>query len=234
MKALILFLCFSAHAADLTAYGGKCDNVFDNTPALNSAIAAAIASPTDKTINIPAGDCNFNSQPATLKAGIGILGQGKAVTVLHRNYNGNFLHIEGNGVRVKDLTIYANINTTGGIGIEMVASDAVGSGGNHVISSVWITGMGTWAIPLGAWGHERYQLPAGIRAIILQDVSVFNATWQAMTWWGCVSCEWFGGGAYQGFGTTQAIVIGGNNAYKDYVSANVGWASSTVYSGVMR
>jgi len=65
-------------------------------------------------------------------------------------------------------------------------------------------------------------------------VSVFNATWQAMTWWGCVSCEWFGGGAYQGFGTTQAIVIGGNNAYKDYVSANVDWASSTGYSGVMR
>jgi hypothetical protein len=240
MRASLLGLVTAGLAAaeclalDMTAFGGQCDGLTDNTPALNAAIAAAQGAVADKVIRLPAGQCLFKSQPAALADGVALIGQGKTATVLQRAYNGNFLRITGEGVRVENLTIWANAGTTGGIGIEMLASDALGPGGNHVIRSVWISGEGKWTIPLGAWGHERNAAPAGIRAVMLQDVSVFNATWQAMTFWGCVSCEWFGGGAYQGFGTTQAIVIGGRHAYRNRVDANIDWPASTVYPGVMR
>lgn len=229
----LLLLAFSCHAHDMTAFGGKCDNATDNTPALNAAIAAAVASSTDKTIHVPAGDCRFASPPAPLSGGVALVGQGKATTVLRRAYSGDFLKITGNGVRVANLTVYADAGTSGGVGVQMVA-DNTQAGGNHLIENVWVTGMGTWAVPLGAWGAERTTGPAGIRAVTLRDVSLFNATSWGAVLWGCVSCEWFGGGVYQGYGTTQAIVVGGPYSIRNRIDANIDWPASTVYGGVLR
>lgn len=226
VAALLLLAC-SAHAHTV-----ECSSA-DTTPSLNAAIAAAVASPTDKTINLPAGDCRFATQPAPLSGGVALVGQGKATTVLRRAYSGDFLKITGNGVRVSSLSVYADAGTSGGVGIQMVA-DNTQAGGNHLIENVWVTGLGTWAVPLGTWGADRSLAPAGIRTVTLRDVSLFNATSWGAVLWGCVSCEWFGGGVYQGYGTTQAIVVGGTNASRNRIDANIDWNASTVYSGVLR
>jgi hypothetical protein len=239
MKKLLIsiacaLLSTAALAHDLTAFGGACDGVTDNTPALNAANAAALASATDKTVNIPAGNCLFASQPNLITNGVSLIGQGKGTTVLIRGYSGNFLRLLGNGVRIENLSLHAGAGTSGGIGIEMVASNTLGAGGNHVLRHIWITsGSGaTWAIPLGAWGDGRTIAPIGIRTIYMQDVTVFNATFQAMTWWHCHGCEWYGGGAYQGSGTTQQIVVGpGTN---NRIDANYDKAAAIIYTGTMR
>lgn len=231
--ALLWFLAAPAFAWNLFAdFGGVCDGVADVSPAFNNAVAAAIASPSDKVVSLPAGNCVFYSKPATLRDGVAVIGQGKSVTVLRRAYNGSFFTLTGQGVRLEHLTIYADQNTSGGVGVEMLASEALGAGGNHVLRHLWVTGRGTWVIPLGAWGQDKTTAPIGIRTVYMSDVNVFNATYQALTLWHCHACEWVGGGAYQGFGTTQQVVIGpGTNVRVD---ANYDRAQAVIYPGVLR
>jgi hypothetical protein len=226
---------------DLKAYGaipnGPISNGPDCTPALNSAIAAALAG-DDKTIHVPAGQWMFMTPPNPISGGIRIIGEGKSDTVLTRAYsNGEFLVIVQNGSEVKDLTLWAGPGTSGGIGIHMIADNAPnGAGGNHVIEDIWITSGtgGTWAIPIYLDGLNRTIAPHGIRAVTLRDVNVFNATSWAMEWWNTVACEWYGGGAYQGAGTTQSIAVGGPLATENLIHAQIDQASSTIWTGALR
>lgn len=232
IKALLLVAVLVPGTAFSAKFSGVCDGVTDDTPALNADIAVALGGP-DKIIEFPGRQCAFLSQPMPISGSVSLIGQSKSSTVLIRKFNGNLLTVHGQGTRIENLTLYADAGTTGGIGIYMESSESLGAGGNHVIRSVWITGKGTWAIPLFAMGQFKTVAPIGIRTITLQDVSVFNATSWAAELWNCIGCEWFGGGAYQGFGTTQAIAIGGGSV-KNRVDANIDWAASTVWSGAMR
>lgn len=218
------------HISDFNGY----PDGTDTTPALNAAVSAAIAT-DDKTIYFSAGQYSFQTIPNAFPSLIRLVGQGLSATVFRRAYSGGkFLTLTGNGCGVKDLTLYANSGTSGGYGIHMIASDTLGAGGNHQIENVWITGKGTWAIPLFLDGINKLQAPAGLRTVHLTNVSVFNATLWAAEFWNCVSCEWFGGGAYQGFGTTQALAVGGALGTKNRIDANIDWAASTVWAGQMR
>jgi hypothetical protein len=99
---------------------------------------------------------------------------------------------------------------------------------------VWITGEGTYTLPLFLDGLNRTVAPIGLRTVRLDNVTVFNGTWWAVEWWNCVSCEWFGGGVYQGFGTTQAIVVGGPQSQNNYINAHIDWPASYVWPGSFR
>lgn len=226
----LLSVSLSAFAAP---FQGACDAVTDDTPSLNSQVAGALLS-SYKEIHFPAGQCVFLSAPSPITGGVSLIGHGKSSTVFMRKYSGNFLTIYGQGSRIENLTLYADAGTTGGIGIHMVSNENIGAGGNHVLRSLWITGSGIWAIPVFMDGSGKTVAPKGIRTVTAFDLSVFNATSWALECWDCVGFEWFGGGAYQGFGTTQAIVIGGPNAANSYVNAMIDKAASTIYPSAMR
>jgi hypothetical protein len=218
---------------DIQVYGGKPDGS-DTTPALNAAVQAALVG-SDKQVYFGAGDYAFLTVPAVIPGSVRIYGEGKATTVLHRAYQGGeFLLVTGNGFGLRDISLYADAGTSGGVGLHLLASDAIGPGGNHEIENVWITGLGTWIIPLLLDGIERTQAPAGLRAVNLKNVTAFNGTAWGAELWNCIACEWFGGGVYQGFGTTQAIAVGGALSQKNYINADIDWAASTVWPGSLR
>jgi hypothetical protein len=228
-----------ASALEITAYGARPDGS-DTTPALNAAVTAALAGP-DRTIHVPAGQWTFTTPPATIAGGVSsgvqLVGEGKSNTILTRAYSGGeFLLITGNGSVIRDLSIWAGAGTSGGVAIHLLASDAVGAGGNHRIENVWITSGtgGTWLLPLYLDGANRTLAPVGIRTVRLDNVAVFNATWWAMEWWNAIACEWIGGGAYQGQGTTQAIAVGGPLGQKGLVIADIDQAASTIWAGALR
>lgn len=229
---ILCLLCFS-FTVNAAQFAGACDGVTDDTPALNAQIAA-LQNSNDKEIRFPASQCAFYSQPDALDRSVSLIGQSKSATVLVRKYSGTFLTIYGQGSRIENLTIFADTGTTGGYGITMLSDETHGSGGNHVIEHVWITGYGTWGIPLFGDGSGRISSPLGLRDVSINDLSVFNATFWAAECWDCVAFEWFGGGAYQGYGTTQSLAVGGANSAKNYINANIDYAASTFWSGAMR
>lgn len=206
-----------------------CDGRADDSQAWTEAVQRALSGP-DKTIELPAGDCILESPPTPLTLGVSVRGQGKSWTVLHcRTPQTTCLAIRNQGTTVRDLTIYSD--TWGGVGIHMTSTDAA-AGGNHVIEHVWITG-GTWAVPLYIEAVGRTQPPLGVRAVILNDVSAFNATVWGAVLWDCIACEWRGGGVYQGSGTTQAIAVGGRSV-NVRLDALIDLKSSTIYPGTLR
>lgn len=227
--AAIMLLFESANAAQ---FRGVCDGITDDTQAFNDQIAAQARS-RDRVIEFPSAQCAFYSQPDPIYNGISLVGQGKSSTVLIRKYSGTFLTVRGNGSRIQDLTIYADAGTSNGFGIFLVA-DNNSVGGNHVLRSIWVTGNGTWGIPIFLYGTERTIPPIGIRTVTAYDVSVFNAEFWAFECWDCIGFEWHGGGAYQGFGATQAIAIGGTFGVNNYVSAMIDKAASVIYDSAMR
>jgi hypothetical protein len=218
---------------NIETYGGLPDGS-NTTPALNAAVQAAITG-ADKSVHFNAGAYSFLTTPATIPGLVRISGEGKSSTTLHRNYQGGeFLLATGNGFGLRDLTLWAEAGTSGGVALHLLASNTVGAGGNHEIENVWITGQGTWMLPLLLDGIERTVAPAGLRTVSLKNVSLFNATWWGAEFWNCVGCEWFGGGCYQGFGTTQAIVVGGALSTKNYINADIDYAASTIWAGSLR
>jgi hypothetical protein len=227
---VLLFLSLSAFAAP---FQGVCNAVTDATPALNAQAAAAMLS-SDKEILFPSGQCAFYSAPAPIKGGVSLIGQSKSTTVFMRKYSGSLITLHGQGSRIENLTLYAEAGTSGGIGIHAISSEALGAGGNHVLRSIWVTGNGTWAIPVFLDGSGKTADPKGIRTVTAYDLSVFNATSWALECWDCVGFEWFGGGAYQGFGTTQAVVVGGSMGANSYINSMIDRASSTIYPSAMR
>jgi hypothetical protein len=234
MRFLSFVLLFAVSSLAFAApFQGACDGVTNDTPALDAQVLAAVTG-RDKEISFPSGQCLFFSPPAPIRGGVSLLGQSKSTTVFIRKYSGNFLTIYGNGSRIENLTIYADAGTSGGVGIYAVANETEGAGGNHVLKHLWITGSGTWAIPVFLDGSGKTVAPKGIRTVTAWDLSVFNATGWALECWDCVGFEWFGGGAYQGFGTTQAIVIGGPQGANSYVNAMIDRAASTIYPSAMR
>jgi hypothetical protein len=227
---LFATFCLSASAAP---FQGACNGVTNDTPALDAQALAAVTG-RDKEISFPSGQCLFFTPPAPIRGGVSLIGQSKSTTVFIRKYSGSFLTIYGQGSRVENLTIYADAGTSGGVGIYMASSEAEGAGGNHVLKHLWITGSGTWSIPVFLDGSGKTVAPKGIRTVTAYDLSVFNATGWALECWDCVGFEWFGGGAYQGFGATQAIVIGGPQGANSYVNAMIDRAASTIYPSAMR
>lgn len=221
-----------ALGADITDFGAISGGP-DTTPAWNAAVTAASNS-TDRTIRIPAGNFYFYSAPLPLPTGTRVVGESKSLSVLMRNYSGgDFIVMVGQGSALRDVSLYAVAGTSGGIGLHAVSNNTT-AGGNHTIEDVWITGSGTWALPLFLDGDQRTNPPIGIRCVSLRNVHIFNATWYAAELWNCVSCEWFGGGIYQGYGTNQTLVIGGPLGQKNRVDADIDWATAYVWPGQMR
>jgi hypothetical protein len=218
------------HISDL---GGQPDGS-DTTPALAAALAASGSNSTPRRIHFGTGTYSFLTPPPVIANGMSLIGEGHSHTILERNYCGNFLTVRQQGSRVQDLTLFAGAGTSGGCGLRMV-SDDTDAGGNHVLDSVWITGPGTWTLPLYLDGSARTIAPLGIRDCQLSNVMVFRSTWWLMQWWNAVGCVWYGGGAFPGGVTSgYGIAVGGPQSTLNLIDAIIDPAISVIWSGALR
>lgn len=245
MKKILSFIsalaCFSCFAqVKIEDFGGACNGVSDNTPALNAAVSA-LQFASNRTIVFPHGVCAFYSSPAIIRGGIHLQGQGINNTTLRRMFNtANFIQIRGSGARVSNLLIEANSGTSKGVGLFLDCDATNDSCGLHVIENVKISGnaiggaWGTWDYPLLLSGTAKSSQPQGLRTVHMRFVQAFNGTWVGAQMWDCVACDWFGGGVYQGGGTTQRVQIGGALAVANRIDAHIDWAASSVQSGSLR
>jgi len=228
---LLLLLALPVQALDLRDYGALCDGKQDTRPAWAAAMADAKWA-QDRTIHIPAGNCRFDGPPAPIDFGIGIEGEGLSTTQLWAHYDGSLIEFRGSGVRIRDLSVQKAAGYGGGWGIWCVATNT-NECGNAVIEDVWVTGHGTWYAPLHVDGASyRTAQPLGARAVSLRNVHLFNGGGFAAVLWGTVGLEWLGGGAYQGVGSTQQVIVGGPHSARNRIDANVG--TLTAYPGALR
>lgn len=206
-----------------------CDGVTDNGPLLSHAIDVAKVI-NEKVIELPAEpDCFFATQPKPLEDGITLMGHGKSNTVLIFGMSdATFIRLRKQGSGLRDLTIAAGPGTYGSIGIGVQCDNGPHGCGNHVIEHVWITSLSgnTWGVPLNIDGN-RQVAPIGARSIFLNDVTLFNAQYWAAVFSNCHGCEWFGGGAYQGAGTTGGIFVG-NGSTNTRIDANFDKSKSSL------
>lgn len=210
-----------------------CNGTTDDTAAFNQALELAYAG-RDKTIELPAGTCIFNSTPNQIRNGVNVKGQNKSHTVLQFN-QGTGLRLCDQGSVLSNFSITTGPSVNGSIGLHLTNCDGK-TAGNHVIEHMWITSVygRSWTAPLILDGSLRTAPPQGLRTVTLNDVSTFNATWWSASVWDCIGCEWRGGGTYQGQGTTSAIAVGGPQATNNVVDMNYDKATSVIYPSAMR
>lgn len=239
MSCILLFVSFilgttgTALSLDFSTFGGVPGGP-DNTQAFNSALKEA-CNGTDREIYFPAGTYNFYYPPDPNQCGVTLRGSGEWFTILQRQYSdGEFIQFHGNGGGLKDIAIWAARGTSGGVGLHLKASNLIGPGGNQILQNVVISGYGTYTLPLFLDGAERTVEPTGIRTVFMQNVKVFNSTWWAVEFWNAIGCEWFGGGAWQGYGTYQGIAVGGPLSTGNRIDAMIDWKSSYVWPGTLR
>jgi len=196
------------------------------------------ATGTDKTIHFGAGEYLFVTCPARLHSQVRLVGEGWYATFLVRGSRcaGDFIAGTGVGLYVSDLAIWAAQGTTGGTALHLIASNALGPGGKHVIQNVrvlegarqcsgkapnYICPFGTFAMGVNLDGAERTFPPIGIRAVHMQNVLVWSTTYRAVQWWNCEACEWYGGGVFKGAGTQQDVYVEGSLSKGNRIDADV-------------
>ena len=200
----------------------------DSTPAWNAAIAQALGG-TDKVVHLFACTYHFSSPPAPITGGIEVIGQGLYSTFLERDYSPGptcaaaaceFIQVADIGETIKDLAIFARTGTAGGWGLHVVSTDVRKT--NFVsLDNVYVSGYGTYAVSVFIDGLNSHSPLQGVRAVHLTNVSVFNGTVFGFECWNCVDMNWQGGGVWQGFGSTQHVVVGGPSSAVDMVAAFV-------------
>jgi hypothetical protein len=177
------------------AYTGVGDGVTDNTATFNAAVAQVCASTTTRTLYMPAGKYRFGSPPNAIPCALNLVGEGKAVTWLIRDYSGMgeyFLKIIGGqdtygGGSIRDLAIYTSPNGIGGIAIWVLPSPDVdptvltknphGLLIDNVQIAKWSTAGGSWAFGIYLDGtHNPGPGAIGARAIAIRNTSVSSFT----------------------------------------------------------
>jgi hypothetical protein len=211
-----------------------CSPGVDFAPQWNAAMEQAVNGP-EQTIVLPSGHCETRGGLASIRKGVNVIGQGKSSTVIDCNTNGTCLWVCDQGSRLADFTIWKGAGFSGGHGLAITSCTGEAAG-NHNIERVWITSGsgGLWSNGLYIDGSNRAQSPAGMRGVILDDVTVFNGVHWIAVMWNCISCDWRGGGAYQGAGMSRAIAVGGSWSQNLRLDMVYDRAASVVWSGVLR
>lgn len=216
--ALVLLSAPTARAVSIADFGGQ-PGGSDTTPAFNAALAAT----TDGRVTFGPGQYFFLSAPDPIPANVTVEGAGMMLTCLVRTFQGGtFLHFAGAGQTVRRLCLWAADGTHGGTAVAVVAQDSEARPtGYQVFEDLLVTGGGTWEIPLLLDGSRKLIAPIGVRLVMLRNVRLLNATRSAAEWINCIACEWYGGGAWQGGGSTQAVRVGGPVSQKNRILADV-------------
>lgn len=176
-----------AQYINILDFGGQAgSSSFDNTPSLNDAIDAAVATNV-RRIYFPGGTFYFNTKPNDITDSIEIVGTGKSSTSLIRNYSptnnydGLFNIRDGAyGCIFQDFTIASASGTTGGCLISMykAVADATSAGDYSMLRGLNMTTLGTNTHYSAVYmdGSIRTGSAYGIRDVWISDTSIFGGT----------------------------------------------------------
>ena len=180
---------------------------------------------------------HFATPPNPIQGGIEVIGQGLTATYLERDYqpgatvaSAEFILVYDIGSSMRDLSLFAGRGTSNGIALHLIETDAR-RGGWNVFSDLYISGYGTYTIPVFLDGTLKVTQPKGARDITFRNVSIFNATSTTFECWNCINFQWLGGGYWQGAGTVQTLEVGGPLSTGDMLLINFAgvpgfWAGS--------
>jgi len=184
----------------------------DVTPSFNCALQYAKANGL-RAIYFPRGSYFFNTPPQSIDFPITIIGDGKGITGLIRNYaassasNGLLTFLSGSSnSSVRDLGIVADKGTSHGSAISIVASENTALG-YFLFSNLYLSAWsgGNWDDTVHIDGTARTTStvgsePIGVRDLDFQNCSVFGAARGAMWLDGVVGFNFIGGGIIQAGG----------------------------------
>jgi hypothetical protein len=240
MPILALVLALLLIPASLPAapleYTGSGDGVGDNTAAFNAAVASVCASQT-RTLYLPVGKYRFASPPAPVPCALNLVGEGKAVSWLIKDYavGNTFLVYEGGqdgygGGSVRDLSLMASPAGTQGIALYVYplqeTDPNVLSKAPHglLVDNVQIgrysTAGGGWAYGIYLDGSRNTGIPGvapGIRAVSIRNVSVNFTSMLSYILYTAFGIKLLG---VDCFGASNGIWIGGGSSIVDVYSPN--------------
>ncbi len=185
----------------LTNFGGKPnESKFDNTPALNAALAQQVTN-----LYVPRGTWHFRTKPNNLTYPLEILGDGFSLSYLVRDYvpksdQDGLLTIRTKDCRISRLGVGAGHGTAGGAGIALI-SDTAAMAGFTIIEDVYVSfdhsaPGGTWSNALNVDGSANTSTPIGARDIEIRNCSLFASTNAACRISGGVAVSIRGGGLF--------------------------------------
>lgn len=197
---------------------GSGNSAFDNTPILNAAIAAAVASKS-RAIYIPSGSYYFNTLPSNITGSIRIYGDDVTSTVLFRNftainnYDGLFNVRDGAGACVfENMTLADSATASGGCLLSFykaVADNTLAGDYSKVVNCNFTTfGTNTHFAAIFIDGEKKTPL-LGIRNILISGCSVFGGTTASIYCRVVAGLDVIGTATFTAGGTTGIILITG-------------------------
>jgi len=197
---------------------GSGNAAFDNTPILNAAITAAIASKSS-SVYIPSGTYYFNTLPANITSSVRVYGDDVSSTVLFRNftsannYDGLFNVRDGAGSCVfENLGMADTATASGGCLLSFykaVADNTLAGDFSKVLNCNFTTfGTNTHYAAIFIDGENKTPL-LGIRNILISGCSVFGGTFASIYCKTVGGLDVIGTSTFAAGGTTGAVVITG-------------------------
>jgi hypothetical protein len=202
---------------------GQSNPAFDNTPILNAAIAAAIASKS-RAIYIPTGIYYFNTLPSDITGSVRIYGDDVSTTVLLRNftavnnYDGVFNIRDGAGSCViENLELADTATASGGCLLSFykaIADNQLAGDYSKIVNCNFTTfGTNTHFAAIFIDGEKKTPL-LGIRNILISGCSVFGGTTASIYCRVVAGLDVIGTVTFGAGGTTGRIQITGTAAKK--------------------
>lgn len=219
--------------ADLTLeqFGGSPTPGWDNTPALNAAVAAIRSgSTTQRVIALGEGGYHFITQPQPIDTAVVLSGKGKGLTVLFRDFSptpsnyGLFTFVgQASGSRVESMGIAAKTGTSGGSLISVISTPTVATSFIS-FNNLYLTteGYNTHTYTVYIDGSAKTTAPVGVRDIKLNDCAVFGASLAAIYIKSAVSVGLVNTDAFSAGGQDGRLLITGTSLVPSYYVSYTG------------
>jgi hypothetical protein len=243
MKTLIaacggLLLWASCASAQPVIYTGPGNGIGNNTATFNAAVTRVCASTTTRTLLIPVGKYRFGSAPAAIPCALNLVGEGKAVSWLIKDYapgvgSNTFIQYIGGqdgygGGSVRDLSLMASPAGFGSIALyvqplqETDPTQPSKAPHGLRIENVQI---GRYSTTDGGWSYGIYLdgsrnagvsgVAPGIRAVTIRNVSVNFTSTLSYVLYAAFGIKLFG---VDCFGASNGVWIGGGSSIIDVYS----------------
>jgi hypothetical protein len=190
-------------------WSGPTDDTSDCTPALN-AVITAITGYGDITLDFPAGQFVFQSQPLPLPR-MRIRGQGKLATVFHKRFDGGAMFYmtghSGGGIVIEELACLCYAEHAPGY-MAFLKGTVSYQPDESVLRQIWCSSSdgGLWYQNVVLDGLARSS-PQGIRDVLIEDCEFFNAQNGNLWLRDCVGLKVRGTGIFGGAGPTSGCGI---------------------------
>lgn len=192
-------------------WSGPTDGASDCTPYFDS-MTASITAADDVTLEIPAGQFTFSTQPKPLPR-MNVRGQGKLATVLNKKFdNGALFTLDGKrggGTRIEHLAALTYAGYAPGYFVYAAGDDAL-QPDVSVLRDLWVSSNdgGLWYANVVLDGGARVNpAPQGLRNFLIEDCELFNAVSCNLYAYNAVGLKVRGLGCYPGGGPTYGCGI---------------------------